>query len=92
MIILQQNEKLMLQNIRKHDNIYFVDEMFPVCVMVAQLTLDQFVEVRVLDREPNDYNACKVLCFASFFILFLIFLVMHSLNTLTKHCFKYNII
>lgn len=66
MLLPWQNEKLMLQNIRKHDNIYFVDEMFPVCVMVAQLTLDQFVEVRVLDREPNDYNACKVLCFASF--------------------------
>lgn len=51
-MIPQQNEKLMLQNIRKHDNIYFVDEIFPVCVTVAQLTLDQFVEVRILDREP----------------------------------------
>ena len=52
-----------------HDKINFVGNselIFPVCVMVAQLTLDQFVEVQILNREPYGINTCKVLDFAGF--------------------------
>ena len=48
-----------------HDKINFVGNselIFPVCVMVAQLTLDQFVEVQILNREPYENIDIAVIC------------------------------
>ena len=52
--------------------IRFVHKTLPICVTVAQLTLDQSVRVQILDRQPNkDFgsNTMKlIILMVSFFV------------------------